>query len=57
MRSPEAEKLWREIEEKRRLFRETNTDEIGVICPFSSDMVCYGECPSNKDRSCVNGED
>lgn len=30
------------------------TDE--VYCPFSGDGRCTGQCPSNRERMCVNGE-
>lgn len=28
-----------------------------VICPFADDGVCRGECPSQRERACINGED
>jgi heterodisulfide reductase subunit C len=31
--------------------------ERAVFCPFASNGVCTGGCPSNRDRACVNGED
>lgn len=57
-RSKELEELWKEIEAKRKKFREENPDlDRQVICPFTNDMKCIGGCPDNRNRACVNGED
>jgi hypothetical protein len=31
--------------------------EVGkpVFCPFTDDGKCPGDCPSNRDRSCIDG--
>jgi hypothetical protein len=28
-----------------------------VFCPFTDDGKCVGQCPSQRERSCVNGEE
>jgi hypothetical protein len=32
-------------------------DSTGVFCPFSTDGICGGGCPSNRERACILGED
>jgi len=31
--------------------------ENDVICPFTTDGVCVGQCPSQRERFCIIGED
>ena len=58
MRTPEAEELWKRIEAKRKAWREQNPEPSQeIVCPYSTDMACYSECPDNKNRACVNGAD
>lgn len=32
-------------------------DSVDVLCPFSDDGKCTGDCPSNRERMCILGED
>jgi len=28
-----------------------------IICPFTDDGVCVGQCPSQRERYCITGEE
>lgn len=28
-----------------------------IFCPFADDGICRGDCPSNRERACINDEE